>query len=403
MSTARRPLTALAGLLVLVSACKSRRDAAHREALPVVSAPGDAMLVDAAAPQSWPELAQYPRVQPLRVVTVPSRRDVPLFEVGGPAIAGDIAAVSSSQFGFAGVDWRRATLTWVKPAGAHVAPPIATGHGFVLIGDCITPPSVHDSELLLGCMRIVTATGADEAYFAIRANTATGTTFAAATGTQDVWLDGEHAVRWRRGEAAVSIDLISGVATPAATTPPPIAATYKDRRWEISQVDGRLIAKEHGREAWRTQREYTALLGPVYLPDQTPMIRVANVGAFAGQPEINVLDIDATGSLHGQAAFPVPGIGLLGFGVSSIGDVAIAVRMDRSIEHDYVVGYAANASLMWVFPLPVVPRADPVGIALASEAVVVFHDGDTVTILPELSAPPTAPGAARAPSENPTP
>ena len=39
----------------------------------------------------------------------------------------------------------------------------------------------------------------------------------------------------------------------------------------------------------------------------------------------------------------------------------------------------------------------------APEAVVVFHDGDLVTVLPPLSAPPTAPGAARAPLENTTP
>jgi hypothetical protein len=390
--------------VVLVTACKSKRDAHKGEALPVVVASGDAMPADAAAAaQSWPELETYPHIQPRHVVTVPSRRDVPRFEVGGPAIVGDVAAVASSQFGFAGVDWRRGLVTWVKPAGAHVAPPLATGTGFVLIGECITPPSVRDTETLLGCMRIVTAAGADEAYVAIHAKTSTVATFASAAGMQDVWPDGDHAVRWRRGEAAVSIDLVSGVASPAPITPPPIVVAYKEHRWEIRQVEGRLIASEQGHEAWSTKREYTAILGAVYLPDQSPMIRVANVGAFAGQPEMNLLDIDATGSLHGQAAFPVPGIGLLGFGASSIGDVAIAVRIDRSIERDFIAGYAANSLLMWVYPLPVVPRPDPVGVALASDAVVVFHDGDTVTILPELSAPPTAPGAARVPSQNPTP
>ena len=122
-----------------------------------------------------------------------------------------------------------------------------------------------------------------------------------------------------------------------------------------------------------------------------------------GAHEIHLFDVDATGSLHATAARPTPGIALLGWGTSSIGDAAIAVRMDRSIRRDFVVGYAANAMLMWVYPLPEVPRADPVGVAVAPEAVIVFHDGDTVTILPELSAPPTAPGASRAPSENPTP
>jgi hypothetical protein len=59
--------------------------------------------------------------------------------------------------------------------------------------------------------------------------------------------------------------------------------------------------------------------------------------------------------------------------------------------------------VMWVYPLPEQPRPDPVGVAVAPDAVIVFHDGDTFTVLPELSAPPTAPGAGRAPSRNPTP
>jgi hypothetical protein len=58
---------------------------------------------------------------------------------------------------------------------------------------------------------------------------------------------------------------------------------------------------------------------------------------------------------------------------------------------------------MYVYPLPEVPRADPVGVAIAPDAVLVFHDGDTFTVLPELSVPPTAPGAPKASSQNPTP
>jgi hypothetical protein len=133
------------------------------------------------------------------------------------------------------------------------------------------------------------------------------------------------------------------------------------------------------------------------------MVRVANAGSYAGIREVTLFDIDATGSLHGQVAFPVPGIAVLASATSSVGDAAMVVQLDRSLRHDYVAGYAANALLMWVYPLPEVPRADPVGIAVAPEAVVVFHDGDTVTVLPELSAPPTAPGAVRAPLENATP
>ena len=79
-------------------------------------------------------------------------------------------------------------------------------------------------------------------------------------------------------------------------------------------------------------------------------------------------------------------------------NVAFAVRLDTSLERDFIAGYATNALLIWTYQLPRIPRADPVGIAIAHDAVVVFHDGDTFTVLPELSAPPTAPGAVRTPS-----
>ena len=117
-----------------------------------------------------------------------------------------------------------------------------------------------------------------------------------------------------------------------------------------------------------------------------------------------LFDMDATGSLNSQVSMsPAPGIGLVGHAIDRVGDTALAVRLDTSLERDYIAGYAANALLMWTYPLPRMPRADPVGIAIAHDAVVVFHDGDTFTVLPELSAPPTAPGAVREPSENATP
>ena len=100
---------------------------------------------------------------------------------------------------------------------------------------------------------------------------------------------------------------------------------------------------------------------------------------------------------------PVPGIGLVGHAIDKVGDVVLAVRLDTSLSREFIAGYAANALLMWVYPLPQIKRADPIGVAISPDAVVVFHDGDTLTVLPELSAPPTAPGAVREPSENTTP
>jgi hypothetical protein len=140
------------------------------------------------------------------------------------------------------------------------------------------------------------------------------------------------------------------------------------------------------------------------------MIRMASIRGFGGVPEVRLLDMDATGSMNSTASWShVPGISLLGHAISPVGDVALAVRLDTSIKRDYIAAFAANALLIYVYPLPRVMRADPVGVAIAlddqraPEAVVVFHDGDLVTVLPTLSSPPTAPGAVRGPSENPTP
>ncbi|HEU4735050.1 MAG TPA: hypothetical protein VFT22_44470 [Kofleriaceae bacterium] len=390
----------IAVALALALACRSAHDARHEDPMPAPSLDGglaDAGTIDAPAP--WPQLAAFPAVEPVRVIALPARPDLPRFDVGGPVIAGDVAVISSSQLGFAAIDWRRGALVWTRPAGLHVAPPVVARGSAILIADCLDPPDVPDT--LLGCVRVVTPAGADESYAAIHG--AHVEAFARSPGPQAVWLDGDHAVRWRRGELAVSVDLITGVARPASAEPPPVRVAYRGHAWDITRTDERIIARERGKLAWQTQHPYTALLGAVYLADLAPMVRVISIGAFGGRAEMNVLDIDATGSLHGQAAFPVPAITTLGHAMDAVGNTAIAVRMDSTLRHDFLVGYAANALLMYVHPLPEVLRAEPVGVAIAPDAVLVFHDGDTLTVLPELSAPPTAPGTPRPSSQNPTP
>jgi len=390
-----------AAIALALAACKPRRGALPDDAgAPPPSDAGharDAAARDAAVDATtWPALASYPLTAPLRVIALPARPDVPRFDTGGPVIAGDVAVVSSSQLGFAAIDWRRGALVWTRPAGLHVAPPLVSPQGVVLISDCTAPIDVPDT--LLGCMRVVTPSGVEQAYGAIHGKKLEA--FVAEPGSQDVWLDDDRTVRWRRGTRAVAIDLIRGVATAAATTPPPLHVSYRNHAWDIARTTDHIVARERGRIAWQTSRAFTALLGAVYLADLAPMVRVASLGVFGGHAEMNLLDIDATGSLHGQAAFPVPAISLLGHAVDGVGNTAIAIRMDSSLRHDFVVGYAANALLLYVYPLPEIPRADPVGVAVAPDAVLVFHDGDTFTVLPELSTPPTAPGA---PVRNPTP
>lgn len=390
-------MTRLALLALLVGGCKAKL--AHRDDAGVrVQAP------DRDAGTAWPELAKAPSIEPVRVITVPSRATAPRFEVGGPVLVGDLAIVASSQFGFAAVDFRRGQLVWNKPAGPHVAPPQVVDGNVVLIGDCINPPDVPDSELLLGCARVVTTAGADVAYIAIRGKRTKVAEFAEATGAQRVWSAAPNVV-WRRGEHAIAIDLLSGVATPAPADDPPLVVSYKDRTWQIRRnEEGLIVATQNGKAAWRTERGYDVLVGAVYIPEQSPMVRLTNATRHEGRPELLLFDIDATGSLNGQVSMnPVPGIGVTAHAIDAVGDVALAVRLDKSLERDFIAGYAANGLLMWTYALPQVQRPDPIGLAMAHDAVVVFHDGDTVTVLPELSAPPTAPGAVRAPSENPTP
>jgi hypothetical protein len=392
----------VAASALAASGCKGKREAVP---LPDDDAVVTAPRVAADAASLWPELEGYPLVQPERVVTLPAKPDLPRFDVGGPVIAGDVAVIASSQFGFLAIDWRRGAIAWTKPAGLHVAPPIVHDGNVVLIGECAHPPVIADDEALVGCLRVVSPAGADLAYLAIRGRPAAVEPFAGARGKQALWLEPDgRRVRWRRGDAALAIDLFTGAARPVDATPPALVVEYEGKRWDIHHTDeGRIVARSGGKQAWATQYPYTAILGSVWLPEMSPMLRVANLGAFRDVPEVHLLDIDATGSLRAAVARPAPGIGLLGWATSSVGDAALAVRVDTSLRRDLVVGYAANALLMWVYPLPEVLRPDRVGVAIAPDAVVVFHDGDTFTVLPELSAPPTTPGAPARASRNPTP
>jgi len=424
-------LTAIACALSLALAACGKRAPREEPAPPLEPATphdGGAPPPTDAPPPPWPELEGLPRAEPDRVVTLPTKPDVPRFSVGGPVIAGDVAVVASSQFGFVAVDWRRGAITWTKPAGLHVAPPLALPPdrsgatatatapddrarpalpgGVALVGDCFSPPAIPEGERLLGCLRVVTPAGVDQAYMAIHGKPAAVEPFAAAAGAQSLWLASPGALRWLRGEHAVTVDLMTGVAAPADATPaPPLIIDYKSRHFEIEHTDGKILARARrgGPPLWTTENRYTALLGPVWQQDSAPMLRIATLADRGGAPHVRVIDMDATGSLRTANARGMPGIALLGWGASAIGDVALAIRLDRSLRRDFIAGYGVSAMVMWVYPLPEQPRPDPVGVAVAPDAVVVFHDGDTLTILPELSVPPTAPGAGRAPSRNPTP
>ncbi len=375
-------------IVIAFAACKGKR-AAHDDAPPPSPPPRDAA---ADAPSAWPELADLPQIDAVHTVALPIDRQKPRGDVGGPVVANGVAVVSSSQLGFVAVDYARGQVAWKKPAGARVAPPLAVADGFLLISDC-----ERAEPAALGCLRVVSPTGSDRSYVVIRGHALPE------AGDQAVWARDADRVVWRRGNQAVLVDVTTGSAQPYPAADPPLVVQHKHETWEITRdAAGQIVGAEHG-HIWHTERAYAALIGAIYLPEQSPMIRAVNNGHFGGAPELLVFDIDATGSLHGQVARPVPGVALTAHAIDAVGDTALAVHLDASLERDFIAGYAANALLMWVYPLPRRPRVDATGVAVAPDAVVVFHDGDTLAILPELSAPPTAPGAARPPSENPTP
>lgn len=394
---------ALAGALALAVGCKSKPIDEPMPEPPLVPDAKVAVPVDVAEP--WRELEGLPRVSAERVIALPAKPDTPRFALAGPVLAGDLAIVASSQFGFLAADWRKGSIAWTKPAGTQVAPPVVVDGDVVLMGDCARPPVVGDREVLVGCLRVVSAAGVDRNYVAIRGKPRSVDAFLADRGPQRVDRVDEHTVRWQRGDAAITVDLVTGVAKHATSGPPPLVAEWRGKRWEISHEDQRVVARQHGKIAWQTEHPYTAVVGLVWAPEMGPTVRIANANAGA-PPYVDLIDIDATGSLRASVASkPTPGIGVLAHAASSIGDTALAVRLDSTLRRDVVSGYAANQLLMWVYPLPEHQRVDPVGIAISddADAVVVFHDGDTLTVLPELSAPPTSLGAGRASSKKPTP
>jgi hypothetical protein len=369
--------------IVLLGACKSKSPRTHDAA--ATRTPDATATVD--APPAVDDLVDYPRVDALRTVSLPGIATV------GPTIANDLAIVGGA-FGFAAIDYQRGGIAWTKPAGKRVAPPLVHRSSIVLVGECARYEPVPDGATLLGCLRVVTTTGSDEAFLAIHGRGVDA--FAAADGAHALWDAGEKAVRWRRGAQAVTIDLISGVAKPASAEAPPLRVSYRGKRWEIAQRDGRVVAT--GKQPWRTEHPYTSIVGIVWTAEMAPLVRVVNVREMAGESELHVIDMDATGSLRATVARPIPGVALRGYGVSPRGDAALVVQMRDG--RDVIAAYAANALLVYVHVLPRV-RGE-VRVAIADDAVVVIHD-DQLVVLPELSAPPTAPGATRGSSKNPTP
>jgi hypothetical protein len=343
---------------------------------------------------SWFNQYALPWISASRVMVLAAPLDVPRFSSVGPVVDGDSALLGSSQLGFVAIRWRQGSVAWSKPAGMHLAPPLMMQGSWQLISDCPAPMDSDDDQIILGCLRTVSHDGTDLSLMPIVGQRAGVAEFSETSGPQQTWTIEQPApqsqpmIGWQRGDTAIAIDSITGKASLTKQRAGEIYADIKGERVQFALADEQLVARRRdGQELWRLHERFAALIGVIWGSRyEAPMLRLVRVSTRLNpRGEIDLLDVDATGSKHGQAAFPTPGIALLGRHSSVDGATAFSVRVDSSLQHDLVVGYSASGERRWAFALPEIPRADPVGIAVTGDAVLVFHDGDRVSVLPALN------------------
>jgi hypothetical protein len=385
------------------------------------------VAVDASA-AGWVKQHDLPWIEAKRVILLTAPINVPQFSTVGPVVDDDIALIGSSQLGFAALRWRDGSIAWSKPGGMHLAPPLMMQGSWQLISDCPRSVDAVDDQVILGCLRTVTREGIDLSLMPIVGARAELSEFAETSGPQQTWMidrssrSGPVMLGWQRGETAVSIDSVTGKASITSRRANEIYANIKGEQVGFALEEEQLVARRvyvtqgsergpllqgdfpvpssaaeppnsphrvllaRGPELWRLNDRFVAVVGVIGgTRYEAPMVRLVRIGTRLNpRGEIDLLDVDATGSKHGQAAFPTPGIALLGRHSSTDGATALAVRVDTSLQHDLVIGYSATAERRWAFALPEIPRADPVGVAVAGDAVLIFHDGNRVSILPTL-------------------
>ena len=194
MSTRRSARLAVVASVLALGACTSRREEAQRAPAVAVEVADVRDDVPTAPAAPWPELAELPRIEAVRVITLPARADVPRFDVGGPVVAGDLAVVASSQFGFAAVDWRRGTAR-VDQARRRARRAAARDRRRLRPDRRVRRRrrrSPRTTRCSAACA-IVTPAGADQAYVAIHGQAAERRGVrGSGRAQQQVWRDGER-------------------------------------------------------------------------------------------------------------------------------------------------------------------------------------------------------------------
>lgn len=380
-------VAAALALALLVVGCRSKHKAASKHRVPDASASADRSVVQVDAGQSatWPLLDDRPRAVADAVFQLSPDTSMPLLSAVGPVEIDGLVVVGSSQLGFVAIDMERRAQRWHRATGSRLAPPLAAVDGILLVSDCALPPAptrIGIGQRLLGCYRVLSADGEERIAAPISGDDAAVAAFASEPGPSALYPQTPDRVRWQRGEYAVDFNITTGLAVPASPTPAGVTARHGKRSWQIRLGEDALDAIGTSAMSWKVSSRFAALLGVIPGAGyEVPTVRVARLSGANGQGQVELLDIDATGSRRGHAAHPIPGIVVLAHTFRA-GDTALAVRLDTSLRHDYIAAFDRRAGLRWVWPLPESTRVDPIGLAISDTKVYAFFDGAHIAVLP---------------------
>lgn len=379
-------------LLVLVAACGHSSGGAPKDA--AVIAPDAAARAPVA--DDWPALAQMPRAHPRWTTHAPlASPDAAAIDVHGPLIVDGSAVVSGSQLGVVGVEVASGAVRFQRPDTGRVAPPVALGDDLFTVGDCADPVDAKPGDVVVGCYSVLDASA--------QSDHGAGSIVAAG---QDAKQLGTGPTMLRIHDRTAYLGRDTGWLTWTIADPPrgEARATAVPQKEVPAPPEWSSIILDGGTRDMVTLAVHDSVLVIAYAnPDlvadrQAVRDFASGVGSLAeiaprqvrgfqkvyGQDAIQPVVVHVDGLELDTLGAPLPGISILGAAQSARG-FTVAVRLDATLQHDYVAAVTADGQLAWVYPLPPPPgagRSLPVGVAMTDDAVVVFFDGQILAALP---------------------
>jgi hypothetical protein len=383
-----RVLCVAVATLAVAGACRGKsKKAPPRDAAPVASA------ADAGAAPT--PLAAMPKARPRWTVTLDAA-PVPAVDVHGPILVGDAALVAGSAIGIAGIDIKTGAILTERPAAGSVGIAALDDERALAVGDCtdaIRPPK---GDALIGCYVVMDAH--HEAVYGAGSIVAPQKDAAQLGGGATTLFISEKPPRlafvgrddpdapWLR---FVLADPPRGevLAEAIETREVPIgarAASVSVPAGQFWVVDDVLEVRHHDPQSLSNRSSVmniAAAPGALHALDDD---RVRAFRLVPGERALQPIIIDPATLRLDDLGTAVPGIDLLAAAHGTKG-YAIAVRLDTSLANDYVAAFTTDGTLSYAYALPPPPnggRALPVGIAMTDDAVIVFHDGNTISALP---------------------